>query len=88
MTIGDSVTALTNTPISIECTVRGIPEPTITWMKDDQVLSVASGHVIYSNGTLVIEKTNLDDKGKYTCTAKNIEGEDSATSRVFVIGTC
>jgi hemicentin len=86
MTIGDNITALTNTPISIDCPARGLPKPTITWRKDDQEMSSESGYLIHDNGTLVIEVASAGDKGRYTCVAKNIEGEDSKTSRVDVIG--
>lgn len=44
--------------------------------------------MVYSNGTLVIVKTGLNDGGKYICTARNIGGEDSVTSSVTIIGKC
>jgi hemicentin len=84
--VGDNVTALTNTPISIDCPASGIPKPTITWRKGDQELSSESGYLIHDNGTLVIEVASAGDRGRYTCVAKNIEGEDRKTSSVDVIG--
>jgi hemicentin len=86
MTIGDNITALTNTPISIDCPASGIPKPTITWRKDDQELSSGNEYLIHDNGTLVIERASAEDKGRYKCIATNINGEKSATSTVNVVG--
>ena len=86
MTVGDSVTALTNTPISIDCPASGIPTPILTWTKDDQELSPGSGYVIYENGTLVIEKGIAEDEGRYKCTLTNINGKVSETSSAKFVG--
>lgn len=86
MTISDNITAVVNTPISVDCVTSGIPTPTVTWTKDGEVLR--NGHMVYTNGTLVIERAGVNDTGLYTCTAKNIVGEDSASSSIHVIGEC
>ena len=36
MAIADNVTALTNTSITIQCPISGVPTPTVTWAKDGQ----------------------------------------------------
>ena len=86
MTVGDNLTALTDTSISIDCSASGIPTPTITWTLNDQELSPGSGYVIHENGTLVIEKASLLDEGRYRCIAKNVKGEDTKNSLVNVVG--
>jgi hemicentin len=80
------VTAVNNTPISIDCPASGIPKPTITWEKDNEPLDVEDGYVVYKNGTLLIENATPDDSGRFKCIVKNIEGEDSETSTVDVVG--
>ncbi|CAL4227279.1 unnamed protein product, partial [Meganyctiphanes norvegica] len=37
------------------------------------------------NGNLVITPVSRDDDGVYTCTAKNIYGEDSSSGRLIVL---
>jgi hemicentin len=85
MTIGDNVTALTNTPISIDCPASGIPKPKITWRRNGEELSSKDGYVVYDNGTLQIKMASLKDKGKYTCFVKNGNGEANESSTVDVV---
>ena len=75
------MTALTNTPITMDCAAIGIPKPTITWTKDGQELSSGSGYV-----RLVIEKASTSTGGTYTCIARNIEGNDTVSSTLKVYG--
>jgi hypothetical protein len=86
ITVGDNITALTGTEISIHCPATGIPKATTTWLKDGQTLRKGNRAVILSNGTLVIKNASLRERGRYTCTAKNVDGEDSKTSTVDVVG--
>lgn len=85
MTIGDNVTALDNTSISIDCPTSGIPKPMITWTKDEEELSSGDSYVVHDNGTLWIKMASLKDKGRYTCLARNKNGVDNKTSVVDVV---
>ena len=86
MTVTDSLKAFTFTTVTIECTSTGIPTPTISWSLNGEPLITGDRHVIYNNGTLVIHNTTKSDEGKYSCTAKNIEGEDSESANVAITG--
>ena len=76
----------------LECVVSGIPEPTITWLKDDIEIEDAS---LKSESSFKISKfvnimqltiNNTSDKhsGKYTCKAQNEHGI-AETSAVIVV---
>ncbi|VDM41750.1 unnamed protein product [Toxocara canis] len=53
----------------VECEADGAPQPEISWIKDDKIIS--------SNGTLHIDHLSASDQGKYECVAVNSEGRDS-----------
>ncbi|PNI67325.1 HMCN1 isoform 2 [Pan troglodytes] len=64
-------------PVALQCIANGIPNPSITWLKDDQPVNTAQGNLkIQSSGrVLQIAKTLLEDAGRYTCVATNAAGE-------------
>ncbi|XP_011902754.1 PREDICTED: hemicentin-1 isoform X2 [Cercocebus atys] len=64
-------------PVTLQCIANGIPNPSITWLKDDQPVNTAQGDLkIQSSGrVLQIAKTLLEDAGIYTCVATNAAGE-------------
>ena len=50
--------------LQLFCNATGVPEPTIYWLKDGQILRVIGDHLSISDVTYT-------DRGKYTCTADN-----------------
>ncbi|XP_012495412.1 PREDICTED: hemicentin-1-like, partial [Propithecus coquereli] len=64
-------------PVTLQCIASGIPDPSITWLKDDQPVNTAQGNLkIQSSGrVLQIAKALLEDAGRYTCVATNAAGE-------------
>lgn len=61
----------------LECTVKGDPDPQITWSKNGK--SISSSEIMnlkYKNGvaTLTINEIYPEDEGTYTCTATNSVG--------------
>uniref|UniRef100_A0A8C9DLV3 Hemicentin-1 n=1 Tax=Prolemur simus TaxID=1328070 RepID=A0A8C9DLV3_PROSS len=64
-------------PVTVQCIANGIPNPSITWLKDDQPVNTAQGNLkIQSSGrVLQIAKALLEDAGRYTCVATNAAGE-------------
>ncbi|XP_030372942.1 uncharacterized protein LOC115622947 isoform X4 [Scaptodrosophila lebanonensis] len=64
----------------MEVEVTGLPEPTVTWLKDDKPLKDAgiSEHRLLAMGNsykLIIEKAQTTDSGKYMVKATNAGGE-------------
>ena len=86
LTIGDNVTALTNTSITIQCPTSGVPTPTVTWTKDGQEIPSGSRYTVQDDGSLVISEADEDDNARYTCTSESVAGKDSASSTVQVVG--
>ena len=86
LTIGDNVTALTNASIIIQCQTSGVPTPTVTWTKDGQEIPSEGRYTVQDDGSLLISETNAEDNARYTCTADNVAGKDSASSTVKVVG--
>ncbi|KAM4629779.1 hemicentin-1 [Polymixia lowei] len=65
-------------PVELPCVARGVPEPTLTWMKDGKQ------HPMSPDGSLVLSRVGLDDEGTYTCVASNSAGRDEAQVRLLV----
>ncbi len=86
LTIGDNVTALTNTSITIRCPTSGVPTPTVTWAKDGQEIPNDGRYTVDINGSLVIDGALQDDSARYTCTANSVAGKDSASTTVKIVG--
>ncbi|KAG8517174.1 Hemicentin-1 [Galemys pyrenaicus] len=63
--------------ITLQCIANGIPNPSITWLKDGQPVNTAQGNLkIQSSGrVLQIAKALMEDAGRYTCVATNAAGE-------------
>lgn len=63
--------------IDIPCTVRGNPEPYVTWFENTEAIDLSSGKYKKKNdNTLVIEK--LTQSGVFQCLASNEAGEKSS----------
>ena len=86
ITIGDNLTALTNTSITIHCPISGVPLPTVTWTKDGQEISSVGRYKVNDDGSLTISEAEEQDDGQYTCTADSVAGKDNKSSMVQVIG--
>uniref|UniRef100_A0A3Q3L4X2 Uncharacterized protein n=1 Tax=Mastacembelus armatus TaxID=205130 RepID=A0A3Q3L4X2_9TELE len=84
------VTANVGENIALPCVARGLPQPTVTWSKEDgrQILRTDSHSrtVQLENGHLLIQSIWLDDDGLYICEAKNQFGTIRAEARVSVTG--
>ena len=62
LNIGDELTALTKTNVTIECPTIGVPRPTITWTKDGRILRDDGRYTIQVDGSLVIDDAKLDTR--------------------------
>ena len=86
MTIGDNVTALTNTSITIQCPTSGVPTPTVTWTKDGQDIPDGGKYTVRVDNSLLISESDVKDDARYTCTADSVAGKDSASTEVEIVG--
>ncbi|XP_012280177.1 Down syndrome cell adhesion molecule-like protein Dscam2 [Orussus abietinus] len=79
-------TAIAGEAAVIKCPVAGFPIASITWEKDGQVLPTSLRQEVSANGTLILHRVDSStDKGAYTCTAKNKQGDsDSQTVQIIV----
>ncbi|MED6295213.1 hypothetical protein CHARACLAT_029366, partial [Characodon lateralis] len=64
--------------VELACVVAGVPEPTLSWTKDNRSYPVSP------YGSLILMDIKLDDEGIYTCTANNNAGQDQARVKVQV----
>ena len=84
--VGDNVTALSNTSITIECPNSGIPKPTVTWTKEGVEVVSDEKFTIEADGSLVINGVDGKDNARFTCTANSSAGRDRASSTLQIIG--
>ena len=85
-TIGENVTALTRTIITIQCNASGVPIPTVAWTKDDLRIPSGDRYTVEDGGSLLIADSIGGDSARYTCTATSVAGQDSASSTVQIVG--
>ena len=88
LTIGDNVTALINTSITIQCPTSGVPTPTMTWTKNNQQIASDGRYTVHDDGSLLISEASEEDSARYTCTADSVVGKDSSSSIVQIVGKC
>ncbi|KAI7799480.1 hemicentin-1 isoform X1 [Triplophysa rosa] len=70
-------------PIELPCIAHGVPEPSISWLKDGAALLDGSDYRI-SDGSLILSQVGLIDEGTYTCVASNIAGQDETNIQLQV----
>ena len=71
---------LTQTRVNVTCEVSGVPNPKITWLKDDKRVESEE------NSYLVLIIRNVEDAGQVTCHARNLAGNASLSTNIDVIG--
>ncbi|XP_013148822.1 PREDICTED: twitchin isoform X2 [Papilio polytes] len=86
--IGRKIKVRAGEPININIPIAGAPTPKITWTKG--AIPLVPSHRLSSETSpdetkLSIEKSTRDDAGKYTITATNEYGKDSADIEVIVV---
>jgi Immunoglobulin I-set domain len=73
--------------LTLQCSVKGDPDPQITWSKNGKKIS--SSEIIdlkYKSGvaTLKINEVFPEDEGEYTCTATNSVGSTDSKCQLKV----
>nr|XP_047909504.1 hemicentin-2 [Anser cygnoides] len=74
-----------NSTVTLQCETWAVPEPTIQWYKDGQLLESA-GHlqILHEGQVLQIKPVSVPDSGHYICVATNPLGADDKDFSVHV----
>ncbi|OPJ77524.1 hemicentin-1 isoform B [Patagioenas fasciata monilis] len=69
----------------LSCVAEGIPTPTITWKKDNMLLTeIAGKYQAVPDGDLILDNVVPEDSGSYTCVAHSAAGEDTHAVTLIV----
>ena len=82
-----SQSVLLGEEVTLECAANGVPQPTVSWLKDGRELDTGAdprferaGH-----GSLTIGRVELADEGGYQCRAENSEDSVDAGIELAVL---
>ncbi|KAJ8348887.1 hypothetical protein SKAU_G00274760 [Synaphobranchus kaupii] len=83
-----SIWGLLGEPVHIKCQAIGEPTPVITWFSPSNATITTSSirYQILRDGTLIIRKVGLADRGNYACVAKSLAGYDVKNVHLEVEG--
>ena len=70
---------------SLQCEVKGNPIPQVTWLKENSLLTTDKRIVQTRNGLMIRDVTS-QDRGVYTCKARNILGVVTSSATLTVQG--
>ncbi|CAL2029366.1 unnamed protein product [Caenorhabditis brenneri] len=79
-----------NETATLSVTVKGVPEPSVEWLKDGQPVQTDSSHVIAKvegsgSYSITIKDARIEDSGKYGCRATNPAGEAKTEANFAVV---
>ena len=80
LTVGEKLTILDKSNVTVECMARGMPPPSLTWSKNGVKLDISQASLLH------LQSVTLEDVGRYTCTADNFLGFDSRSAVLSVRG--
>ncbi|GIY77540.1 titin [Caerostris extrusa] len=73
---------------TLECIIKGIPEPEVTWYHNEKAIDVSTGYYVIkrekNRSILIILKVTKETEGTYTCKAVNESGEAITTAYLYV----
>ncbi|XP_067682833.1 inactive tyrosine-protein kinase 7-like [Haliotis asinina] len=71
----ENTTAFEGHSVMIHCLTLGNPKPQVVWERNGDLIPLESPrYKVFPNGTILIEKVFMEDKGKYGCAANNTAG--------------
>ncbi|KAM6179031.1 vascular endothelial growth factor receptor 1 [Rhynchocyon petersi] len=85
--LSDQTVALSNST-TLDCPAKGVPEPQITWFKNNHKIQQEPGIILGpGSSTLFIERVTEEDEGVYRCRASNRKGSVESSAYLTVQGT-
>ncbi|XP_077173364.1 ADAMTS-like protein 3 [Paroedura picta] len=82
--VGGAILARAGANMLLECPVKGLPQPDITWFKNGS--ATRSRLLTVVNGSLLLRNISSEDSGMYTCTATNAVGKATARTVLRLAG--
>ncbi|ELK18741.1 Vascular endothelial growth factor receptor 1 [Pteropus alecto] len=81
-------TVAASSSTTLDCHAHGVPEPQLTWFKNDHKIQQEPGIILGpGSSTLFIERVTEEDEGVYRCKATNQKGSVESWARLTVRGT-
>ncbi|XP_015425870.1 PREDICTED: ADAMTS-like protein 3 [Myotis davidii] len=81
--VGGTVRAALGANVTIQCPVRGVPRPTVSWVKRGGPLG--DNISVLPNGSLLLQNVSRQNKGTYVCRASSALGKAAATSVLHLL---
>lgn len=83
----EPVTVVQGSLVTLTCEARGVPPPTLTWMKDNQPLSLHRNLLLDGQETrLQLPDVTPSDAGLYSCVASNQAGSSTKSFNLTILG--
>ncbi|XP_061672486.1 hemicentin-1 [Syngnathoides biaculeatus] len=82
----EPVTVIKGSLVTLTCEARGVPPPTLTWMKDGQPLSLHRNLLLDGQETrLQLPDVAASDAGLYSCVASNQAGSSTKSFNLTIL---
>uniref|UniRef100_A0A3B3QTK8 Ig-like domain-containing protein n=1 Tax=Paramormyrops kingsleyae TaxID=1676925 RepID=A0A3B3QTK8_9TELE len=83
----EQVTVVQGSLVTLSCEARGMPPPSLSWLKDGQPLSLHRNLLLDGQETrLHLTAVASHDAGLYSCVASNAAGSSTKTFNLTVLG--
>lgn len=79
--VNDSMTVQEGTTLHLHCSTQGSPAPTLTWLKDGELVGTITADEL---SVLEISEITPQGDGQYRCLAENEHGRASSSFNVTV----
>ncbi|KAI3360584.1 hypothetical protein L3Q82_002456 [Scortum barcoo] len=79
--VNDSMTVLEGTSLALHCSTQGSPAPTLTWLKDGELVGTITADEL---SVLEIMEITPQGDGQYRCLAENEHGRASSSLNITV----
>lgn len=83
----EQVVVVLGSSVTLTCEARGVPPPTLSWLKDGQPLSLHRNLLLDGQETrFLLSDVGPSDGGLYSCVASNQAGSSTKTFNLTVLG--